>query len=206
MRGCPRWRFRFEPRGDIDAHEIEGAALVVSAEEATSSMIVVDDGRGVCRVAYTMPRSGRYLLHIEHPSGAAVPNTALSSPSAPAGSRSASAEGQAMEGEAMAMEPLVGSPYSVDVLPSIDDPSCVVLDLFSGLELARDGASTSASSHEHEPASRARDGARSAVLVAGHPAELRLRIVGLERSADADAELSILNQVRGLCLPLIAVD
>ena len=60
------------------------------------------------------------------------------------------------------------------------------------------GASTSASSHEPEPASRARDGARSAVLVAGHPAELRLRIVGLERSADADAELSILNQVRGL--------
>ena len=193
MRGCPRWRFRFEPRGDIDAHEIEGAALVVSAEEATRSMIVVDDGRGVCRVAYTMPRSGRYLLHVEHPTGAAVPNTALSSPSAPAGSRSASAEG-----EAMALEPLVGSPYSVDVLPSVDDPSCVVLDLFSGLELARDGASTSASSHEHEPASRARNGARSAVLVAGHPAELRLRIVGLERSADADAELSILNQVRGL--------
>jgi hypothetical protein len=27
---------------------------------------------------------------------------------------------------------------------------------------------------------------------------IRLRIVGLERSADADAELSILNQVRGL--------
>jgi hypothetical protein len=103
-----------------------------------------------------------------------------------------------MEGEATAMEPLVGSPYSVEVLPSIDDPSCVVLDLFSGLELARDGASTSASTHEPEPASRARDGARSAVLVAGHPAELRLRIVGLERSADADAELSILNQVRGL--------
>ena len=199
MRGRPRWRLRFEARGDIDAHEIEGAALVVSAEEATSSMIVVDDGRGVYRVAYTMPRSGRYLLHIEHPSGAAVPNTALSSPSAPAGF-CASAEGQAMEGEAMAMEPLIGSPYSVEVLPSIDDPSCVVLDLFSGLELARDGASTSASTHEPEPASRARDGARSAVLVAGHPAELRLRIVGLERSADADAELSILNQV------LIAVD
>ena len=79
---------------------------------------------------------------------------------------------------------------------------CVVIDLFSGLELSSDGASTSASLHE--PASRARDGARTAVLVAGHPAELRLRIVGLERSADADAELSILNQVRGW--PLVAVD
>ena len=35
------------------------------------------------------------------------------------------------------------------------------------------GASTSASSHGPEPASRARDGARSAVLVAGHPAAHR---------------------------------
>ena len=132
MRGRPRWRLRFEPRGDIDAHEIEGAALVASAEEATNSLIMVDDGQGVCRVAYTMPRSGRYLLHIEHPSGAVVPNTALSSPSAPTGAQhGVSAEGWAMEEEALAMEPLVGSPYSVDVLPSIDDPSCVVMDLFS---------------------------------------------------------------------------
>jgi hypothetical protein len=198
MRGRPRWRLRFEARGDIDAHEIEGAALVVSAEEATSSMIVVDDGRGVCRVAYTMPRSGRYLLHIEHPSGAAVPNTALSSPSAPAGF-CASAEGQAMEGEAMAMEPLIGSPYSVEVLPSIDDPSCVVLDLFSGLELARDGASTSASSHEPEPASRARDGARSAVLVAGHPAaHRRPRALGRRGCGIVDPQPG--------ARPLIAVD
>lgn len=75
-----------------------------------------------------MPRAGRYLIHIEHPTEAT------------AAAVGAAAGAGAVGAGAAPMEALVGSPFALTVLPSVDDPSCLVIDLQSGLVAAVEGA------------------------------------------------------------------
>ena len=140
------WALRIEPRGDIDDETDEGEALAAAAAQAAEEMQLNLSVDGCCQVGYVMARAGRYLIHASH---------------------------RAADG---ALTELPGSPYALSVLPSIDDPSCVVLDRHSGIEFAR----------ENEPA----------VLVAGQVTPRR----GHRRAPPTPLSVLLLPSRRRPCL------
>lgn len=159
--GGVRWLVLIEARGDDSMDASDG--LLTAAAEAQASAVVTDAKDGTYHVGYTVPRAGRFLLHVVM--GDAQP--------------AASGRTTVREGRLV----LPGSPYALTVRPSADDPSCVVVDLKSGLRRANldDGGG---------------DGVQPvAELEAGEVSEVQMRVVGLERSTDAQAEHALLSQI-----------